>query len=358
MAVGVAGATAFAQAKPRKNTQMHVGGDYHSVAGGDITSQVNLEYNLRHGVRHLTVTMANRPGGGGWDPDRLKQMRDNCDRHGVILEAIRMEPTYITRSQITRSQITRSQRAERDRELDLLIANIAKAAQVGVRIITYHWTVIPIRRNQSRPGRGGATYAAFRLEEDWKNLPAGPSGIVSSQEYWDRIAYFLERVIPVAKANDVRMACHPYDPPGLPFGYQGAENWDSPAIFAAIRRYESLADSPYNGFQLCLGTAGEGLRNPRTEILPIVQYLGGKGKIHQIHMRNIRGGLHDFAEVYPDEGDMDFFQVMRILRDAQFSGSICPDHMPRHPDDPGSLQAFAFGYGYVQALIHAVNAEV
>jgi mannonate dehydratase len=32
--------------------------------------------------------------------------------------------------------------------------------------------------------------------------------------------------------------------------------------------------------------------------------------------------------------------------------------MPRHADDPGSLQAFAFGYGYIRALIQAVNAEV
>jgi len=83
-----------------------------------------------------------------------------------------------------------------------------------------------------------------------------------------------------------------------------------------------------------------------------------RGKIHQIHMRNIRGGLNDFLEVYPDEGDMDFSKVMRILRDTQFAYSICADHMPSHPDDPGKLQAFAFGNGYIKALIHAVNAEV
>jgi mannonate dehydratase len=75
-------------------------------------------------------------------------------------------------------------------------------------------------------------------------------------------------------------------------------------------------------------------------------------------MRNIRGGLGDFEEVYPDEGEMDFFEVMRVLRDTQFAGSILPDHMPRHPGDSGGLQSFAFGYGYIRALIHAVNAEV
>jgi hypothetical protein len=31
--------------------------------------------------------------------------------------------------------------------------------------------------------------------------------------------------------------------------------------------------------------------------------------------------------------------------------------MPSHPDDPGKLQAFAYGNGYIRALIHAVNAE-
>jgi mannonate dehydratase len=89
-----------------------------------------------------------------------------------------------------------------------------------------------------------------------------------------------------------------------------------------------------------------------------VRHFGERGKIHQIHMRNIEGGLHDFAEVYPDEGEMDFAEIMRILRDTRFAGSICPDHMPSHQDDPGKLQAFAYATGYIKALIQAVNDEV
>jgi D-mannonate dehydratase len=54
---------------------------------------------------------------------------------------------------------------------------------------------------------------------------------------------------------------------------------------------------------------------------------------------------------------MDFAAIMRILRDTQFAGSICPDHMPSHDDDPGKLQAFAYASGYIQALIQAVNNE-
>lgn len=338
-------------ALPRRNTLMHVGADYHYMAGGpgaEITGRANLEFNTRLGVRHLTAQIG-RPGAdGAWDLDELKRMRDNCDRAGVVFEAIRMDSEYIMLPP----------GAARDRRLDAILGNVEKAAQVGVKVITYHWTVIPIRRNGNRPGRGGSTYVTFKLEPDWKELPAGRAGRVTQDDYWERITHFLERVIPEARQHDVRMAAHPYDPPGLPFGYQGADNWDSPSIFDGYKRYEAIVDSPYNGFQLCLGTTAEGLKDPKNETLPIVKYLAERGKVHQVHMRNIRGGLFDFAEVYPDEGDLDFFQIMRILRDSQFAFSICADHMPSHPDDPGKLQAFAYGNGYIRALIHAVNAEV
>ena len=332
---------------PRKNTLMHVGGDYHCVAGNDITSKQNLEYHLRHGVRHLTAQLRKRPH-GGWSPEVLKKMKDNCDEYGVVLEAIRMDSDYI--------RMRKGQ--DRDREIDTIVENIRKAAQAGVRTVTYNWEVIPYRRNGKTLGRGGAVYDSFKLEDDWKSLPAGDAGRVTHEDYLERIGYFLEKVIPAAKEHDVKMACHAYDPPGLPFGYQGVDQWDSPEIFQAIRRYEAIVDSPYNGFQLDLGTTAAGLKQPHADILPIVEYLCTKGKVHQIHMRNIRGGLHDFVEVFPDEGAIDFLQVMRILRDGDFSGSICPDHMPAHPDDPGGFQAFAFGFGYIRALIQAVNGEV
>jgi len=335
----------------KKNLLMHVGADYHCVAGGpgaDVTGRANLEYNLRHGVRHLTAQVRAVSADGSWDLDELKRMRDKCDAAGFVFEAIRMDSEYI----VLRAG------SERDRRLEAIMRNIQKASQVGVKVITHHWTVIPIRRNTQLKGRGGVTYAAFKLEDDWKDLSVGEAGRVTSDDYWERITHFLKNVIPVCKQYDVRMAAHPYDPPGLPLGYQGADNWDSPSIFDAYKRYGSIVDSPYNGFQLCLGTTAEGLKKPATEILPIVEYLGNRGKIHQVHMRNIRGGLYNFAEVYPDEGEMDFLKIMRILRDVQFSLSICPDHMPSHPDDPEKLQAYAFGYGYINALIHAVNSEV
>lgn len=139
---------------PRKNTLMHVGADYHYIAGGpgaDITGKANLAFNTRLGVRHLTAQVSGIGVDGSWDLDELKRMRDNCDTAGVVLEAIRMDSQYI--------MLTPG--AARDRRVDAILGNIEKAAQVGVKVITYHWTVIPIRRNGERSGRGGSTYVTF-----------------------------------------------------------------------------------------------------------------------------------------------------------------------------------------------------
>src|SRR5579872_2294287 len=123
---------------PRKNALMHVGGDYHSVAGGSITSRENLEYNLRYGVKHLTAQIRKRGADGAWDGDELKKMRDSCEARGAVFEAIRMEPDYIT---LPKGDA-------RERAIATIQGNIEKAANAGVKLITYHWTVIPIRRNK------------------------------------------------------------------------------------------------------------------------------------------------------------------------------------------------------------------
>jgi len=49
---------------------------------------------MRHAVRHLTAEIKKRSL-GGWDPDELNWMKNNCEKFGVIFEAIRMDSDYI-----------------------------------------------------------------------------------------------------------------------------------------------------------------------------------------------------------------------------------------------------------------------
>ena len=100
------------------------------------------------------------------------------------------------------------------------------------------------------------------------------------------------------------------------------------------------------------------MKDPNTEIHELIRWLGNRKQIFNIHMRNIKGGWGNFQEVYPDEGDMDFYQVMRTLRDIEYPYMIMPDHVPKHEDDINGDQAFAFSYGYLKALIQAVQSEV
>ena len=369
-------AQAAAQRPHKKNLKMHVGADYHVIEGNNIISKENLNYNLRLGVTHISpdpdmviegnhIPMsasaagssdrrggdfipAEGPMGGAFDLDNLKRMRDACDSMGMTIEGLRMDSGYIVMKP----------GPDRERKLDQICENVRKAHAIGVCLISQHWTAIPIRRNGTEAGRGDSVYSTFKLETNWKQLPVAEYGTVSYEEYWDRIATFLHRVIPACKEYDVNMATHPYDPPGLPYGYEGVENFDSPSIFDAYKRYAMIVDDPHNGFQMDVGVLAEGSTDANKQIPPLVQWLADRGRIHQIHMRAIHGGLNNFAEVYPDDGVLDFFKIIRILRDSGFSGGILPDHMPASPGDPGKLQAYAFGYGYLKALINAANSEV
>jgi mannonate dehydratase len=355
----------------RKNTKMHVSADYHVVEGKEFISRENFNYNLRYGINHINpdpvlvkagsgppqVTAKGGwgdfispegPGAGAFDLDALKRMKDISDSMGMVIEGFRMDSGYIVMKP----------GGERERKLDQVCENIRKARAIGVGLISQHWTAIPIRRNGTLPGRGDSVYPSFKLEPNWKDLPITPYGALSHDEYWERIEVFLKRVIPVCKEYDVNMANHPYDPPGLPYGYEGVENFDSPSIFDAYKRYAMIVDDPHNGFQMDVGVLAEGSTDANKQIPPLVEWLAARGRIHQLHMRAIHGGLNDFAEVYPDDGVLDLMAIIRILRDSGFAGGILPDHVPDSPGDPGKLQGYAFAYGYLKGLIHAANSEV
>ena len=76
-------------------------------------------------------------------------------------------------------------------------------------------------RTEPTPGRGGAIYSTWDYERAKEEPPLTEAGPVSADAFWERITYFLERIIPVCNEYKVRAACHPHDP-GVPArGFQG-----------------------------------------------------------------------------------------------------------------------------------------
>ena len=172
--------------------------------------------------------------------------------------------------------------------------------------------------------------------------------------FWERITYFLDRVIPVANEYKIRMACHPHDPGVPPEGYQGVNR--VLGTVDGLKRFVSIHESPYHGLNFCQGTVSEMVQDPGREIFEVIRYFGTRKKIFNVHLRNIRGHRDQFLEVYPDEGDVDFVKAIRAYKEVGYPYMLMPDHVPLAANDPDSLQSFAYCYGYIRALIQSVNA--
>jgi mannonate dehydratase len=364
-----------------RNDKVRLGAQ--GTGGGETTiSQENIDYQKRWGIKYITASVesprgvpgvlpngaaaeaaarAARAAGGSptgprgpgrmtptepWNLDGLKQIRDVLAENDLVFEGLRMDSAYITMKP----------GPERERYLELICDNVRKAGLAGVKLISTHWNLSPIRRNFTLPGRGNSTYVGFKLEPNWKDLPPLPAAPVSSDEYWERLDTFMKAVIPVCKESNVNFATHPYDPGGLPLGYLGVDNWNDGDFIKAMLRYEKLYDDPHNGFQYDTGVAGESLPSGTSQIALLHGLLQRK-KVHQFHFRNVRGGLLNFIEVYHDEGDVDLFNIIRLLRDMNWEGSLLPDHSVENPGDHSGLQSFAFSNGYIKGLLKAADEE-
>jgi mannonate dehydratase len=337
----------------KKRVLMKVGCE----AGG--TTKENLEFKARCGVFNIDGGAPEMIKGVGWDLEDSLAKKEACEKYGITLEAyhLPLDSSGIDRTSMPDVMLGRS--PERDKEIEILQNCIRVAGKTGIQFVTYNTTILPILRTRgvTDPKRGNATYSSWNYDEALKlNEPKTIAGDVSVDEIFERITYLLDRLMPVAKEYNVKLANHIADPP-LSASYRGIMRWNSPDVFEGIKRFAGLYDSSHHGFLLCLGSVAEGLRDPKTEILPIIKWIGERNQIFNIHLRNIKGGLNNFQEVYPDNGDMDFLKIIRELRDVGYTGMLCPDHVPRHPDPGSSNEGFAFAYGYIKALIHAVSSE-
>ena len=334
-----------------RSVRMHVGTQRSP------TSAYMLQFIKRHGVDHICGYPPHPGERGHWTVADLKHTRALCERHGLSLDIVALP--FLTSSHIDREQrggIMQGRSPERDRDVDDIHKMISACAAVGIPCIKYNLSLLGVPRTTPTPGRGGSSYSTWRLADAEADPPLTSAGRVTDEMAWERITWFLERVIPVCNEYRVRFACHPHDPGMPPGGFQGINR--VLGTVDGLKKFVSIQESPYHGLNLCLGSVAEMLHDPNREIHDAIRWFGERKKIFNIHFRNIRGKRDDFQEVYHDEGDMDMLQIMYTLYEVDYEYMVMPDHVPRHPDDPGGLQGFAFAYGYIKALLQAVAASV
>jgi mannonate dehydratase len=320
------------------------------------TNETHLKYLARYGVESVCGYPEIEGDRLYATVDELKRMKDLAAKYKISVDCI--APPFLASSFIDKEKhpaIMLAQSPERDRDIEQLQQMIKNCAEAGIPMIKYNMSILGVLRTGRRPGRGDAMDSVWRLSDAHPATPLTKAGVVNADAFWERITYFLDRIIPVANEYKVRMACHPQDPGVPPEGYQGVNR--VLGTIAGLKRFVTIRESPYHGLNFCQGTVSEALENPSVEIFDVIRYFGTRKKIFNVHFRNIRGHRNDFEEVLPDEGDIDFVKAIRVYKEIGYPYMLMPDHVPIAANDPGSLQSFAFCYGYIRGLIQSVNSE-
>jgi len=176
----------------------------------------------------------------------------------------------------------------------------------------------------------------------------------SADDIWANYTYFVKAVLPVAEKAGVRLALHPDDPPLAKMNGVAKlfTNYDG------YHRAEQISGgSPNWGLTFCVGTWAEGGTRMGKDVFEMIRDFGGRGKIFEVHFRNVSGPLPRFVEAFPDDGYLDMYKVMKTLREAKFDGAAEPDHVPKLAGDTGILRAgTTYCLVYMRSLIERVNA--
>jgi mannonate dehydratase len=318
------------------------------------TNDVHLKYLARYGVRNICGYPEIPDGRLYATVDELRRMVDLAGKSGISVDCV--APPFLESSHIDKEKhpaIMLAQSPERDRDIESLQVMIKNCAAAGIPSIKYNMSLLGVLRTGRTAGRGDALYHTWKLSEAHPDTPMTKAGKVNAEMFWERITYFLDRVIPVANEYKIRMACHPHDPGVPPEGYQGVDR--VLGTVDGLKKFVAIQESPHHGLNFCQGTISEMLADPGAEIFDVIRYFGSRKKIFNVHFRNIRGHRNDFLEVYPDEGDIDFVKAIQVYKEVGYPYMLMPDHVPLATNDPGSLQSFAFCYGYIRALLQSVD---
>jgi mannonate dehydratase len=251
-----------------------------------------------------------------------------------------------------------AQSPERDRDIEAFQTLIKNCAATGIPTVKYNMSILGVVRTGSVPGRGDAVYGRLNFDDAKKqNLPPTKAGLVNADAFWERIDYFLSRIVPVANEYKVNIACHPQDP-GMYPGYRGVDR--VLGTVDGLKRFIAMHESPYHGLNFCQGTVSEDLEDPNAEIGDVIRFFGSRKKIFNVHFRNIKGHRGDFiAEMFPDEGSVDFVKALKAYREIGYDKALMPDHVPTVPGDPDAgNENFAFELGYIRGLIQSEQHAV
>ncbi|HEX6925219.1 MAG TPA: mannonate dehydratase [Longimicrobiaceae bacterium] len=288
------------------------------------------------GVSGIVTALYDVPVGEVWPQSSLARLQEQIGAAGLQLSVVESIPVH---EEIKLGLSTR------DRWIDNYCESIRNMGELGIGVLCYNF--MPIfdwtRTSLELRLEDGSTALAYDhqdlqridLSKGTGDLPGWATAYdarelaelleayrqVDEERLWENLAYFLERVVPVAEEYGVKMAIHPDDPPWSIFGLPRIIT-DGPAL----QRLVGLVDSPSNGVTFCTGSLGP---RPDNDLPAMIRDIGGRGRINFVHCRNVlRTGEKQFHESpHPSQyGSVDMREVLKALREVGFDGPMRPDH--------------------------------
>jgi mannonate dehydratase len=246
--------------------------------------------------------------------------------------------------------------------LKTIIRNMGRA---GIPVMGYNFSIAGVWGHVVGPyARGGAETVGFFGPDGpaekpipngqvWNMIydpaaPEGTVGVVTSEQLWQRLEDFLKALVPVAEEAGVRLAAHPDDPP-MPTIRGTARLVYQPHLY---QRLLDIVPSHSNALEFCQGTIAE---MQAGDVYEAIDKYSRQGNIAYVHLRNIKGKVPSYTEVFLDEGDVDIVRALGIYKKNGYDGVLIADHTP-HVHCAATWHAgMAYAMGYIRGILQTLG---
>ena len=249
---------------------------------------------------------------------------------------------------------------KKEEQMEFVKQIIRNAGKAGIKAFGYNFSLAGVWGHQkTTQARGGAVSTCFHADqlkldaripkgEVWNmtyDRTAAKDGYIEDIDYeifWARLKWFLEQILPVAEESGVMMALHPDDPP-MPMLRNTPRLVYQPELYQKVL---DLVPSPSYGIDFCMGSIQEMTNG---NIYDALEQYASQGKVAYAHVRNVRGKVPDYTEVFVDDGDIDIMRTLEILKKNRFDGVLIPDHTPQITCGDTWHAGMAYALGFIKA---------
>jgi mannonate dehydratase len=296
--------------------------------------------------------------GQPWGMDYLRPRVDALKKEGMQIGIMMVRWSYQGGLDPQMSQIVFGGPG-RDAEIDKIKQTIVNCGKLGIPVV--EWNFYNHRATEGYanvPGRGDSGMSEFKFDRMKDLAPLPAEGAHDYDSTWRNLEYFLKAVVPVAEKNNVVLSVHPNDPPS-PKSRGSDQVLNS---LADWKRLVQTVDSPSNCLTWDCGVTRELGEDP----VAVGNWFASRNRIGQVHFRNVKMRVPrlDYTEVWPDEGDNDMYEVMKLLVKNNYRRMIMPEH-PRGNDADrqlgngwGQYVGWTYDVAYARAMLQIALRQV